>query len=87
MEIYMDLDYVKGYVRYAHLEGDVDFSEEEEKDFKSLLEKDLNEEELTDEEYDRLDKYKEEIIDKCYIIVDETDVEDAGNYCWRDCLD
>ena len=86
MNIYMDLDYIRGYVRDAHLEGDIDFSEEEEKDFQTLLKKELDDEELTNEENDRLEEYKEEIIDSCELVVDWYDIEDKGDYHWEDCL-
>ena len=86
MNIYMDLDYIRGYVRDAHLEGDIDFSEEEEKDFQTLLKKELNDEELTNEENDRLEEYKDEIIDNCELVVDWYDIEDKGDYHWEDCL-
>ena len=87
MNITMELGYVRGYIRDAHLEGDVDFSEEEEEDFQALLRKDLNDEELTEEEIDRLEGYKEEIICSCELVIDWYDIEDTGDYHWEDCLD
>ena len=83
MEICMELDYIRGYVRDGHLEGKVHFSEEEEKDFRTLLQKDLNEEELTDEEIDRLDGYKDEILDNCDVVIDWYDIEDRGDFHWE----
>ena len=87
MEINMELGYVRGYIRDAHFEGKVNFSREEEEDFQALLRKDLNDEELTEEEIDRLEGYKEEIIDSCELVIDWYDIEDKGDYCWEDCLD
>lgn len=87
MEINMELDYVRGYIKDAHFEGVVHFSKEEEEDFQALLRKDLNDEELTEEEIDRLEGYKEEIIDSCELVVDWYDIEDTGDYHWEDCLD
>lgn len=39
MKIYLDLDTIHGRPLYGHLEGEIDFSEEDEKDFLTLLEK------------------------------------------------
>ena len=79
----MNMDYIRGHLRYGHLEGDVDFSEEQEKDFKDLLKKDF----LTEEELDRLDGYKEWIRDECQIKVDDWRVDDCGEYHWEELLD
>ena len=86
MDIYMELDYIRGYIGDGHFEGEVDFSGEEEKDFQTLLRKDLNDEELTDEEIERLEGYKEEIIDSCKFVIDWYDIEELG-YNWKDLLD
>ena len=87
MDICMDIGYVIGGIRQAHFEGKVNFSKKEEEDFQVLLRKDLNGEELTDEEIDRLEGYKEEIIGSCELIIDWYDIEDTGDYHWMDCLD
>lgn len=42
--------------------------------------------ELTDEEIDRLEGYKEEIIGSCELVIDWYDIEDTGDYYWEDCL-
>ena len=34
--------YIRGYFRYGYGEGDIDFTEEEEKDFKSLSKRQIN---------------------------------------------
>lgn len=81
------MDYIRGHLRYGHLEGEVDFTKEEEKDFKDLLKRKLNEESLTEEESDRLDGYKEWIRDECLIIVDDWRVDDYGEYHWEELLD
>ena len=86
MKIYMGLDYISGYLKSGHLEGGVDFSEEKEEDFQALLEKELNNEELTEEEMDRLNKYKKRIIGGCQIVVDDYKINDIGDYNWEDCL-
>lgn len=83
----MDMDYIRGYVRYGHIEGEINFTEEEEKDFKTLLRKELNYEELTDEETDRLDGYKEDIENHSSIVIDDWGIEDWGEYHWEDLLE
>lgn len=88
MNIYMELDYVTGRIGDAHLEGFICFSKEEQEDFQILLKKeDSNEEELTDEEINRLNKYKEKILGNCEFIIDWYDIEDYGGYHWEDCID
>lgn len=86
MKIYMTVDFIKGYARYGHLEGEVNFSEEEEKDFRTLLNKEWNGEELTPEEAERLDNYKMDIDDNCGLVVDDWEIEDFGDYEWDDLL-
>lgn len=81
------MDYIRGYLRYGHREGEINFTEEEEKEFKELLKKELVGEELTNEEYDKLEGYKYEIEEQTSIIVDDFDIEDYGEYHWEDCLD
>jgi len=87
MKIYMDMDYVNGYLRYGHFEGEINFTEEQEKDFKTLLKKELNKEEITEEELDRLDGYKEDIRDCSVIIVDDWRIEDCGGCHWEELLE
>ena len=86
MEINMDLDYITGRIKDAHLSGEVKFSRIEEEDFQTLLKKDLNEEELTEEEIDRLENYKEEIIASCELVIVWYDIDCMGDYHWEDCL-
>lgn len=86
MKIYMDVDYINGHLRYGHVEGDIDFTKEQEEEFQMLLKKEVNEEDLTDEEQDLLDDYKERICDHCEFVVDDYDVDDYGNFCWEDLL-
>ena len=80
MKIDLALEYVMGYLKYGHIEGEVDFTEEEEKDFKTLLKK----EELTDEEEKRLDIYKEKVMKSTKIIIDDYSLEDHGEPYWGD---
>lgn len=87
MKFYMDMDYIIGHLRYGHLEGEINFTEEEERDFKTLLKKELNKEEMTKEELDRLDGYKEDIQDYGNIIVDDYEIEGYGDYHWEDLLE
>lgn len=87
MKIYMDMDYIVGHLRYGHLEGEINFTEEQEKDFKTLLKKELNKEEITEEELDRLDGYKEDIRDCSVIIVDDWRIDDCGDYHWEELLE
>lgn len=83
----MDTDYLAGYLRYGHLEGDISWiTGEKEEDFKTLLKKELNDEELTEEEINRLEGYKEDILDNCTIVVDDYCINDIGEYHWEDCL-
>ena len=87
MKIYMDMDYIVGRLRYGHLEGEIDFTEEQEKDFKTLLKKELNKEEMTEEELDRLNGYKEDIRDCSEIIVDDWRIDGCGDYHWEELLE
>ena len=87
MKVYMDTGYLVGHLRYGHLEGEVPFSPEEEEDFQNLLKKDLEDEPLTDEENDRLESYKEDVLSYTCIVVDDYCIDDVGEYCWKDCLD
>jgi hypothetical protein len=87
MKIFMYMDYIRGYLRYGHIEGEINFTEEEEKDFKTLLRKDLNNEKLTDEEADRLEGYKEDIEEHSDIVLDDWRAEDWGDYHWEELLD
>lgn len=87
MKIWMDIDEINGYARYGHLEGEVNFSEEEEKDFQTLLRKEDNDEELTEEEEERLEDYKTEIQESCYPVVDDWEIESWSGICWSDLLE
>jgi len=87
MKIFMYMDYLRGHLRYGHLEGEIDFTEEQEKDFKTLLKKELNKEEITEEELDRLDGYKEDIRDCSAVIVDDWRIDDCGDYHWEELLE
>lgn len=87
MKIFMYMDYLCGRIRYGHLEGEINFTEEQERDFKTLLKKELNKEEITEEELDRLDGYKEDIRDCSEIIVDDWRIDDHGDYHWEELLD
>ena len=87
MKVFMYMDYIRGYLRYGHREGNVDFTEEEEKDFKNLLKRQINKDVLTEEELDRLDGYKEIIKDETTIILDDWRIEDCGDYHWEELLE
>jgi len=86
MKIWMDIDEINGYARYGHLEGEVDFSEEEEKDFQTLLKKEDNNEELTEEEQERLDNYKNDVEESCYPVVDDWEINEWNGLNWSDLL-
>lgn len=86
MKIFMYMDYLCGHLRYGHLEGEINFTEEQERDFKTLLKKELNKEEITEEELDRLDGYKEDIRDCSVVIVDDWRIDDCGDYHWEELL-
>ena len=89
MKVFMYMDYIRAYARYGHIEGEVNFSEEEEKDFRTLLrkERDWDEEELTIEEQERLDNYKEDIRENCKLVVDDWNLDDCGDYHWEELLE
>lgn len=87
MKIYMDLGYLIGHLRYGHLEGEVPLSEEEEKEFKELLKKDLEDKPLTEEEADKLLDYKEIIRDYCDIKIDDYEIDGCGDYYWEELLE
>ena len=87
MEIYMDINWIKVRINYGHFEVEIDFSEEEEKDFQMLLAKDLNGEELTKEESDQLEGYKNVIISESNFILDDYEIDDLGEYEWKDLLE
>ena len=87
MKIFMYMDYLCGHLRYGHREGEIDFTEEQEKDFKTLLKKELNKEEMTEEELDRLDGYKEDIKECSIIVVDDWRIDDCGDYHWEELLE
>ena len=80
MKIDLALEYVMGYLSCGHIEGEVDFAEEEEKDFKTLLKK----EKLTNEEENRLNIYKKRIMKSTKIIIDDYSLEDYGEPYWGD---
>lgn len=86
MEIYMDTMYPQGKILEAHLEGYVDFTEEEEEDFQALLKKEADEEELTDKEFERLKDYKEQIEKNSEIVVDDFEITDFGVFSWEDLI-
>lgn len=88
MKIDMPIDWIYAFSKYGHFEGEVHFSPEREKEFKSLLNKSLyNEEDMTEEEWDILDDYKEDIKDNCDIKIDEWEIEDWGDVEWEALLD
>ena len=88
MKIYMNVNYIRGRLRYGHLEGEVNFTEEEEKEFKTLLKKYLDGEDMTDEEYNKLEDYRDYIRDNAYSFfqVDDYEIDDLGEYEWKDLL-
>ena len=87
MKIWMDIDEINGYARFGHLEGEVDFSEEEEKDFQTLLKKEDRNEELTEEEQERLDKYKNDVEESCYPVIDDWEIDRWDGLNWSDLLE
>lgn len=87
MKVFMYMDYLRGHLRYGHLEGEINFTEEQERDFKTLLKKELNKEEITEEELERLDGYKEDIQERSVVIVDNWRIDDCGDYHWEELLE
>lgn len=86
MKIDVSFEWLGGYLRSGHLEGEVDFTSEQEKEFKSLLLKEQNDEELTEEEESVLEDYKEYIYDCCDIVIDDYSIEDRGPAMWSDLI-
>ena len=86
MKINLPVDYVMGHLRYGHLEGEIELNPEAEKEFKELLKRDLNGEDLTDEEWDKLQGYKKSILDECMIVVDDYEIDKWGEVDWREFL-
>ena len=84
MKFYMDMDYMVGHLRYGHIEGDIDFTEEEIKEFKELLKKDVQWDSLTEEESDKLEVYKERVLEHGSIKVDDYELDDYGGFHWED---
>lgn len=82
----MGIGYMVGHLRYGHLEGVVNLIEKEEKEFRILLNKEFNAEELTSEEQDLLDDYKEQVLEQCIFVVDDYELDDCGDFCWEDLL-
>ncbi len=87
MEIWADVDEIKGRVRYGHIEGEVNFSKEEEKDFQTLLKKEIEYEKLTEEEQERLDNYKIDIKESCGLVIDDWDIDYWTGIDWNDLLE
>ena len=85
MKINIPLDYVVGYLRYGHLEGEIDFTEEEEKEFTELLIKE-SKDTLTKKEEDKLEDYKYQITEFCHVVIDDYSLEDWGHPYWEDLL-
>ena len=40
----------------------------------------------TEEEQDRLEDYKETILDSSHIVIDDYEIDDVGEYEWKDLL-
>ena len=86
MKIYMELGNIYGYVRDGHLEGYIDFSKEEEERFYYLLNKEEEFEELTEEEAEELDTFKEKILDNCEFVLDDYELVESNDPNWKDLL-
>ena len=82
MKVHLPVGYVMGYLRYGHFEGEVPFTKEEEEDFKKLLE--IDEGELTEEECDKLEHYKDMVDGYCELVIDDVDIEGYGDIEWKD---
>ena len=87
MKIWMDVDEIDAYARYGHLEGEVNFSAEGEKDFQILLKKENNGEELTEEEQERLENYKLDIEDSYCLVIDDWEINYWNGINWSDLLE
>ncbi len=87
MKINIPIDWISGHLRYGHLEGKVDMDLEAEKEFKKLLQAEVDYKPLTREEYEILEDYKEWIRDNCSIIIDDYRIDDCGAIMWEELLD
>ena len=87
MKINLPIDYIAGHLRYGHFEGEIDLTKEEIKDFKDLLEIEYDEARtLSDEDANRLDEYKEKVLDNCELIIDSYRVDDRGDIYWEELM-
>ena len=82
MKINIPIDWIMGHLRYGHLEGEVDMDPDAEKEFKKLLKKEIDDEPMTKEEWEKLDDYKEWIRDNCSIVIDDYEIDDYGDIEW-----
>lgn len=82
MKINIPIDWIMGHLRYGHLEGEVNFTTEEENEFKSLLLAYRNEVPLTEDEEEKLEDYKEWVRDSCSIVIDDYEIDDYGDIEW-----
>ena len=81
MKINIPIDWIRGYLRYGHFEGEIDIDPEAEKELKELIKKDVHHN-LSEEESDKLEDYKEWIRDECSIVIDDYDIEEYGDIEW-----
>lgn len=86
MYISIPLDYVCGHLRYGHLEGNVKLSKEEEKEFLTLYNKlIIDDEEITAEEEERFfEVFDEKIIDQTELVIDDYEIDDYGHRLWEE---
>ena len=82
MKINLPIDWIRGYLRYGHFEGEIDINPEEEKEFKELLKKEIHNENLSEEESDKLEGYKDWIKEECSIVIDDYRIEEWGDIGW-----
>ena len=66
----------------GHIEGKINFTKEEEKEFKMLIKKNLID--LTEEECNKLEKYKKEIILNTIMRIDNYNILDYDDLHWED---
>lgn len=82
MLVTIPVDYIMGYLRYGHFEGNVNMTKEEFERFNYLNNKGVKN--MSKEEQYEFDEFAEIILDSCELLVDDWRIEDYGDICWNE---